>query len=182
MASGLILGSNLVSQRKRERDSFLASKKLQECVVLWLAFFSLPLHQHNFKSTMPNNILFSWTIDVGCGKTIFQIRAYPRWRCFSFILLYYDVLLTELNPCTDAPCLFSSSCFGWWNFFTKGWITWSRVWSLFSLCGLPLHQLLTLWGLPLLEVPLLSGREVLRVWTFLQWVWNWQACSLLLQQ
>lgn len=125
MASGLSLGSNLLSQRKLGRDSFLASKKLQECVVLWWAFFSLPLHQHNFKSIIPNNIML-WNLDVGCGKTIFRIRAYPRWGHFSVRLLYRDVLLTELNPFTDARRLFSSLHFGRWNFFTKGLMTWSE--------------------------------------------------------
>lgn len=56
MASGLIVGSNLVSQRRLERDSFLASKKLQEYVVLWLTFFPL------FRSTSTNSSALYLTI------------------------------------------------------------------------------------------------------------------------
>lgn len=52
--------------------------------------------------------------------------------------------------------------FQWWNFLTKGLIAGSGVWSVFSLCGLPLHQLLTLSGLPFHVVPLPSENEGIR--------------------
>lgn len=91
MASGLILGSNLVSQRELERDFISRLEEIVRMCGFVIGFFfslSLPLHQYTSKSIMPNNIMFSRNLDVGCGKTIFQIRAYPRSGHFSVILLY----------------------------------------------------------------------------------------------
>lgn len=68
------------------------------------------------------------------------------------------------------------------EFLYKGWMTWFQMWSVFSLCGL-----LYIRAWPFQTCPFTRYICSLRVrpsgvWTFLQWVWNLQECSLLLQQ
>lgn len=161
MASGLIGGSNLVSQRRLKRDSFLAFKKLQECVVLWWLFFP-PL------STSTNSRTLCLTISCFCKTwTVDVVKQYPKWwhiPAEEISLLHYIMWCATdgTKPTHRWPTIISSLYFWVVEFPYKGLITWSIMWSVFSLCSLPLPQPLTLSGLPFHVVPLLSENEGIR--------------------
>ena len=101
---------------------------------------------------------------------------------FLFDTIIMWCATNKTKPTHRWPTLSSSLYFWWWNFFTKGCITWFQMWSVFSLCGLlyirawPFQTCPFTWYICFLRVRP-SG-----VWTFLQWVWNLQECSPLLQR
>ena len=126
--------------------------KLQECMVSWLAFFSLPSHQHNFKNITPNNIMFLWTLETGCGKTMS-----PIWQSqvgtFLFILLNHDVVFNRTKPIHRWSMPIFIFIFRVVEFLYKDWLPDQAVWSLFSLCGLPVPQPLTTQACPSMRSP-----------------------------
>lgn len=172
MASGLIVGSNLVSQRRLERDSFLASKKFQEYVVLWLTFFPL------FRSTSTNSSALYLTIcfyETWMGVVNYDVCQVGK---LLFDTIFMWCAINKTKPTHRCPTLNSSLYFWWWNFITKGWITWSWMWSVSSLCGL--HYIST-WpsqACPFTWYPCFLRARPSGVSTFLQWVWNLQEYSL----
>lgn len=112
----------------------------------------------------------------GCSKL---------WRSQVEIWLFDTIIMwcaiNKTKPTHRCPTLNSSLYFWWWNFITKGWITWSWMWSVFSLCG-SINSTWPSQACPFHVAPLLSKSKAIRSPTFLQWVWNFAGIFSVLRQ